>query len=249
MKSLIASLLFFLFLFASCSQDPLMDTSSDGQFIPPAEENIVHVTNHDGSPFTVFQNDTDISFRTYSPGAGGGVMMQAFYWDPPAGGVWWDTITSKLEDWSSAGIESLWLPPVSKAQSGAASMGYDPTDYFDLGEYNQNQTIETRFGSKAELVSLITEAHNQNMLVFADIVLNHNSGGQLETNQYTGTQTWTDFSQVASGKFLRSQHDFHPNWVQNNDEGAFGGFPDLSHANPYVQDWLWKRSDASSQVL
>jgi alpha-amylase len=30
---------------------------------------------------------------------------------------------------------------------------------------------------------------------------NHNSGGQLENN-YTGTQTYTNFTGVASGKFL-----------------------------------------------
>jgi hypothetical protein len=28
--------------------------------------------------------------------------------------------------------------------------GYDPTDYFDFGNYNQNGTTETRFGSKTE---------------------------------------------------------------------------------------------------
>jgi alpha-amylase len=33
--------------------------------------------------------------------------------------------------------------PVSKAQNGPFSMGYDPTDYFDFGNYNQNGTIET----------------------------------------------------------------------------------------------------------
>ena len=131
MKSLIASLFCFLFLFTACNQDPLLDTSSDGKLVPPAELEVVDVTTHDGAPFRVFQNDNDISFRTYSPGAGGGVMMQAFYWDPPAGGVWWDTLETKMEAWSSAGIESIWLPPVSKAQSGAGSRGYDPTDYVD----------------------------------------------------------------------------------------------------------------------
>jgi alpha-amylase len=42
-------------------------------------------------------------------------------------------------------------------------MGYDPTDYFDFGNYNQNGTIETRFGSKTELVNLITKAHTENI--------------------------------------------------------------------------------------
>jgi alpha-amylase len=62
-------------------------------------------------------------------------------------------------------VSSIWLPPVSKAQNGPFSMGYDPTDYFDFGNYNQNGTIETRFGSKTELVNLITKAHTENIQV------------------------------------------------------------------------------------
>jgi alpha-amylase len=68
--------------------------------------------------------------------------------------------------------------------------GYDPTDYFDFGNYNQNGTIETRFGSKTELVNLITKAHTENIQVYADIVLNHNSGGQLENNLYRNTNLY-----------------------------------------------------------
>lgn len=176
-------------------------------------------------------------------GPGGGVMMQAFYWDVPAGGTWWNTVKSKVDAWESAGIISMWLPPASKAQNGPFSMGYDPTDYFDLGQYNQNGTTETRFGSKTELTSLINKAHSKGISVYADIVINHNSGGQSEANQYTGTNTWTDFSGISSGKFTRSQHDFHPSWASQYDEGVFGGFPDLDHDVPYVQDWLWKRND------
>lgn len=206
---------------------------------------IVQVTNHDGHPFSTVKSDKGTA--RYNAGPGGGVMMQGFYWDVPQGGTWWNNVESKLEDWSNAGIESVWLPPASKAQSGSYSMGYDPTDYFDLGDYQQNGTIETRFGSKNELVTLINEAHNQNMQVYADIVLNHNSGGELEYNQYTGDSTWTDFTNVASGKFLRSQHEFHPNSIHGNDEGAFGGFSDICHDLTYVQDWFYKRTDAVSK--
>ncbi|MBL6449040.1 alpha-amylase [Fulvivirga sp. 29W222] len=177
-----------------------------------------------------------------NPGPGGGVLMQAFYWDVPAGGTWYNTVKSKLASWDAAGISAIWLPPVSKAQNGPFSMGYDPADYFDFGNYNQHGSLETRFGSKTELQSLITTAHNYNIDVYADIVINHNSGGDLEANPNTGTNTYTDFN-PASGKFYRSYNDFHPNGYANNDEGIFGGFPDLSHSVPYVQDWLWKRSD------
>jgi alpha-amylase len=42
----------------------------------------------------------------------------------------------------------------------------------------------------------------------------------LENNPYTGTQTYTDFTGVASGKFPRTSADFIAS--PNNDEGVLG---------------------------
>ncbi|HMJ47296.1 MAG TPA: alpha-amylase family glycosyl hydrolase, partial [Ferruginibacter sp.] len=172
----------------------------------------------------------------------GEVIMQAFYWDVPAGGTWYNVIESKLVSWKAAGITYIWLPPVSKAQSGASSMGYDPYDYFDFGQYNQHGTVETRFGSEAELLSLLNNATTQGFKLIADIVINHNSGGDWEINPTTGTGYWTKFTPV-SGKFNRNYNDFHPNSIHASDEGYFGGFPDLCHNVSNVKDWLWLRPD------
>ncbi len=234
-RSLFFALAVLLF---SCNEEKISNT--DFETLDKAE--IVQVTKHDGRPFD--SGAPADGTRYYNPGPGGGVMMQGFYWDVPAGGTWWNVVKSKVNQWSNAGIEAIWLPPCSKAQNGPFSMGYDPTDYYDFGNYNQNGTVETRFGSKSELQSLINAAHGQNMKVYADIVLNHNSGGALEANQYTGTNTYTDYRGIASGKFKRTQHDFHPNSYKNSDLGIFGGFPDLSHSVPYVQDWLWNRNNS-----
>ena len=103
---------------------------------------IINVTKHDGRPFSTGNSKTSITGK-YVDNPGGGVMMQAFYWDVPSGGTWWNTVGTKVVAWGNAGIGSIWLPPVSKAQNGAFSMGYDPTDYFDFGDYNQNGTTET----------------------------------------------------------------------------------------------------------
>lgn len=175
-----------------------------------------------------------------------GVLMQAFYWDVPEGGTWWETIEAKVPDWEDAGINAIWLPPVSKAQSGGYSMGYDPFDYFDFGQYDQMSSIETRFGSKTELTSLISAAHSEGLQVYADIVLNHNSGGDSESNPYTGGDTWTSFT-PASGMFNRTYDDFHPNDIEDSDEGSFGEFPDLCHSKQNVQDWLWNNSNSVAQ--
>ncbi len=216
----LSSLLLLLYFGYSCSNE--QETIQDNQLIETKEQQVA---------------------RPGLKPIGSGVMMQAFYWDVPAGGNWWQTIQGKVQSWSNAGIDAIWLPPVSKAQNGPFSMGYDPFDYFDFGDYNQMGSIETRFGSKTELQSLISAAHGAQLSVIADIVINHNSGGDLEPNPYTGNPYYTDFNPL-SGKFYRSASDFHPNANCYSDSGTFGGFPDLSHCQPYVQDWLWKKSNS-----
>ena len=159
---------------------------SNDEILPASQAEVhnktVDLTHHDGRPFSTGKGSSTAKFVA---GPGGGVLMQGFYWDVPAGGTWWDTVKGKLTDWSNAGIGAVWLPPASKAQNGPYSMGYDPTDYYDFGNFNQNGTVETRFGSRTELEALITKAHAENMQVYADIVINHNSGGQSEYNPYT----------------------------------------------------------------
>lgn len=170
------------------------------------------------------------------------VLMQGFYWDVTAGGVWWDTLNGKLDNWKNAGITSIWLPVVSKGQSGPYSMGYDPYDYFDFGQYEQEGTIKTRFGSYTQLKSLMGNAKAKGFKLIADIVINHNSGGDQEFSPYAKLSYHTSFT-PKSGKFNRNYEDFHPNAIHANDEGSFNGFPDLCHDVPYVQDWLYNRPD------
>lgn len=71
-----------------------------------------------------------------------GVMMQAFHRDcPRVDGcefAWWPFVRNRVPSLAHVGFTSLWLPPVHKtANIGGASMGYDPYDYYDLGEFDQ----------------------------------------------------------------------------------------------------------------
>ena len=112
-----------------------------------------------------------------------GVMLQAFYWDCPKAESrehqWWAYIQSKLPVIAQAGFTSLWLPPANKAASWK-SMGYDPYDYYDLGEFDQKGGVPTWFGSKTELLNLIQSAHSAGVQVYADLVFNHNSGADAQ---------------------------------------------------------------------
>jgi alpha-amylase len=169
-----------------------------------------------------------------------GVLMQAFYWDCPRTSNkqfrWWDAIRQEIPYLRSAGITALWLPPACKAKD-VISMGYDPFDFYDLGEYMQkNHTMkETWFGSKADLLELIQAAHGSGMQVLADLVINQCSGGDLETNPYTGEEWYTKFD-PASNKFKRNYECFHPSKYESDDGSVFAGFArtDLCHRNPYV---------------
>jgi len=168
------------------------------------------------------------------------VMMQAFYWDAPKQeqkeGEWWNFIAEKVEDLGKAGINALWLPPVSKASSNL-SMGYDPYDYFDLGDCDQKGGVKTLFGNRAELEALIAKAHKHGIGLYADMVINHNSGAdEEEVNPLDGEKRWTKFN-PKSGRFPRDWNCFHPSRyerVMMPDEENYAGFPHLCHRNPVV---------------
>jgi len=168
-----------------------------------------------------------------------GVLMQAFYWDCPREEGrefdWWNYINSKIPALSATGFTCLWLPPVHKAANlGGPSMGYDPYDYYDLGEFDQKGGIKTWYGSKQELINLIASAHQFGLTLLADMVINHNSGADaLECIPISGQERWTLF-QPKSKRFPRNWECFHPNMYESWDENTFGDMPDLSHRNPYV---------------
>lgn len=174
-----------------------------------------------------------------------GVMLQTFYWDCPIEDGkphrWWNYINREIPALAKAGFTSLWLPPVHKAANiFGPSMGYDPYDYYDLGEYDQKGGTPTWFGTRRELDALIASAHQHGLSVIADMVLNHNSGADAqEVNPITGQSRWTLFN-PKSGRFPRNWEAFHPSMYESWDEMTFGDMPDLSHRNPYVYGELLK---------
>ena len=139
------------------------------------------------------------------------VMLQGFYWDVPVevaaqNGTWWDNLRGKAAGMKNAGFTALWVPPPSKGNVGIYDMGYGPFDHYDLGNYNQKGTTETRFGSRAELNSLITTLHQQNIKVYADIVLNHMYTGDEQAEPNPAVKTYV-FNEAKVGG---TQHQSYP---------------------------------------
>ena len=111
------------------------------------------------------------------------IMLQTFYWDVPVDaenkkGLWWNNLHDKADEWKEFGITSLWIPAVSKGNWGIYDMGYGVYDHYDLGNYYQKGSVETRFGSRAGLEAMVaamqdTTGGKPYIAVYADIILNH----------------------------------------------------------------------------
>jgi alpha-amylase len=174
------------------------------------------------------------------------VMMQGFYWDVPIGS-WYDNLTSKAAGLRNMrdgqGIDRIWFPSPAKADSGINSMGYDPYDYYDLGDYSQKGTTAVRFGTHAQLKTAIKTYHDLGVMVLADIIANHRGGGALETNPNTGTSTYTNFTGVASGKCTWTYQQFNPNSFEFSDDMNFSGFADVSLSIDTPDQVGWPRRD------
>lgn len=106
-----------------------------------------------------------------------GVMMQCFHWYTPAGGHLWDEVSQKAQSLADVGFTALWLPPAYKGFSGAYDVGYGVYDMYDLGEFNQRDTIATKYGTRQQYLEAIQALHQAGLQVYADGVLNHRMGG------------------------------------------------------------------------
>jgi len=94
-----------------------------------------------------------VSFHSFGEVGNAHVMMQGFYWDCPEG--WYSTMADKAAELHNmqggCGIDRIWFPAPQKSNSGRYSMGYDPYDYYDLGQYPQKGTVATHFGTQDDL--------------------------------------------------------------------------------------------------
>ena len=176
------------------------------------------------------------------------VMIQGFHWTTDVSTTkWYDVVKNNAANLQNAGFDAIWLPPPSKSTGG---MGYIPTVWYDL---NNAQ------GTQAQLVSLITELHNKNIKVLADIVVNHR-GGTLGWYDFstpswnTPAQTWSICSNSnisASGQKGTGNPDYDPAQAGLKSPGTTGLFTaarDLDHSNVEVRNgiktWmLWLKNE------
>lgn len=135
------------------------------------------------------------------------VMMQAFYWDVPVDdvakdGTWWDNLREKAPELKKAGITAIWTPVPAKGNWGIIDNGYGVYDHYDLGNYEQKGTVETRFGSRAELEQMIAVMHEEPRIdVYCDVVLNHTYASHENEEVNPAVKAYV-FSEAQSEEYM-----------------------------------------------
>lgn len=104
-------------------------------------------------------------------------MIQFFHWYSEGKGKLWNHAKEQAEYLSGLGITSVWFPPAYKGTDGENSIGYDAYDLFDLGEFEQKNSVSTKYGTKENYINAIRALKEKNIQVIVDVVLGHKAGG------------------------------------------------------------------------
>src|ERR1051325_1848285 len=98
-----------------------------------------------------------------------GTLLQFFHCYIPADGSLWNTLKEQADYLTSLGITAVWLPPAHKGVDGDHANGYDSYDIYDLGEFNQQGSIRTKYGTRDQLVDAVKVAKEKGLQVYVDI--------------------------------------------------------------------------------
>lgn len=180
-------------------------------------------------------------------------LIQYFHWYYNEPDNLWVKAAKEAENLKKMGITTVWLPPANKGSNGGYSIGYDSYDLYDLGEFDQKNSLNTKYGNKVEYLEAIQKLHENDIAVIADTVFNHKAGGdELEKitvrkvnnanreefiSEDIEIEAWTKFTfpgrQGQYSNFIWDYHCFSGvDWAQNLNESAI-----FSIQNGYSDSW------------
>ncbi|MDX9808001.1 MAG: alpha-glucosidase [Acholeplasma sp.] len=146
-------------------------------------------------------------------------------------------ITSELDYLRDLGIDVIWLSPVY--QSPMDDNGYDISDYYQ---------INPMFGSKADLMVLLTTAHQKGLKVIMDLVLNHTSDEHVwfkealkgKDNPYYDYYIWSEKPSDITSVFSGSAWQFVPHLNAYYFHLFSVKQPDLNWQNPRLRQEIYQ---------
>ena len=95
-------------------------------------------------------------------------MIQYFEWYLPANGLLWRRVQAQAPALRRAGIDMAWLPPAYKGADGKNSVGYDVYDMYDLGEFDQKGSVETKYGARADYLAAVQALQQNGIAAICD---------------------------------------------------------------------------------
>ena len=153
-----------------------------------------------------------------------GIIMQYFEWYMDCKQNLWNQVKENAEKLADLGVTAMWLPPAYKGVGGKDEVGYGVYDLYDLGEFDQKGTIKTKYGSKDEYLEAIIALKQAGIESYADIVLNHKMGADLDfsnprvVKECTDWGKWyLDLTKVDGFRLDAVKHidaDFYKKWIQ-----------------------------------
>ncbi|ANY65823.1 alpha-amylase [Paenibacillus sp. BIHB 4019] len=213
-------LLPLLLLVAACSNDSgssssSSSSSSDSPSSSPTPSSEVGSYDVDEQPSTVYYE----------------IFVRSFY-DTNGDGIGdLNGVTAKLDYLKQLGIGGIWLMPI---QPSPSYHGYDVTDYY---------AINPDYGTMEDLHKLLKEAHERDIKVIMDLVVNHTSTEhpwfkEAAADAASPYRSWYHFAEQDERVQLDGAVGSNP-WHAAGSSRYLGvfweGMPDLNFDEPAVR--------------
>lgn len=148
-------------------------------------------------------------------------------------------LTEKLDYLQTFGVDCVWIMPIYP--SPLNDDGYDIADYYN---------VDKMYGSLDQLKSLIEAAHQRNIRIIMDLVLNHTSdqhtwfqeARKSKDNPYRNYYVWSDTNEKYKDARIIFVDTETSNWTWDEQAGQYfwhrfySSQPDLNFDNPAVQE-------------
>lgn len=138
------------------------------------------------------------------------------------------SITAKLPELKTLGINTIWLQPVTIPSS--TGQGYDVVDYFE---------VNPDLGTEEDLHQLVDSAKNLGMRVLFDVVLNHTSIEHPYAQNVVHNDQESDYCDYYQTEMDDAAYS---SFYNHHEEGFIYYFwedlVNLNYDNENVQDWM-----------